>query len=171
MMKVDLDGKVALVTGAARGIGRAIADAMAANGARVVYADVDLATAREAAAAAPVSGAGTAIAIAMDVTDDAQVRQRVAEIVSTAGGMHILVNNAGTNTLHHRVNLDEFPRAEWDRILAVDLTGLYVVSQAGARVMRASGTGGRIRSEEHTSELQSRLQLVCRLLLENKKEK
>jgi NAD(P)-dependent dehydrogenase (short-subunit alcohol dehydrogenase family) len=59
------------------------------------------------------------------------------------GGLDILVNNAGTNTLQHRVNLDEFPRAEWDRLLAVDLTGLYVVSQAGARVMRQRG-GGRI---------------------------
>ena len=138
-MKVDLHGKVAVVTGAARGIGRAIADAMAANGARVVYADVDLAAAREAA-----GGVAGASAMAMDVTDDAQVRDCVGRVVAEAGGLHVLVNNAGTNTLHHRVTLDEFPRAEWDRILAVDLTGLYVVSQAAARAMRAAGGGGRI---------------------------
>ena len=138
-MKVDLQDKVALVTGAGRGIGRSIADALAANGARVAYADVDLPAARAAAGAAP-----DAIALAMDVTDDAQVREAVGRVVSELGGLHVLVNNAGTNTLHHRVTLDEFPRAEWDRILAVDLTGLYVVSQAAARVMRAAGTGGRI---------------------------
>lgn len=138
-MKVDLHDKVALVTGAGRGIGRAIADALAANGARVAYADVDLPAAREAASTNP-----GAIAVLMDVTNDAQVHDVVGRTASDLGGLHVLVNNAGTNTLRHRVNLDEFPRAEWDRILAVDLTGLYVVSQAGARVMRASGAGGRI---------------------------
>jgi 3-oxoacyl-[acyl-carrier protein] reductase len=141
-MQVDLRDRVALVTGAGRGIGRAIGDAMAANGARVVYADVDLEAARAAAGAAP--GAAGAVAVAMDVTDDEQVRACVGRVVAEAGGLHVLVNNAGTNTLHHRVNLDEFPRAEWDRILAVDLTGLYVVSQAAACAMRAAGTGGRI---------------------------
>jgi NAD(P)-dependent dehydrogenase (short-subunit alcohol dehydrogenase family) len=136
-VKVDLTNKVALVTGAARNIGRAIADAFAANGARVVYADVDLAPAQEAAAQA----GGTAVAL--DVTRDEQVQDVVARVVRDLGGLDILVNNAGVNTMKHRVNLDEFPRAEWDRILAVDLTGLYVVSQAGARALRARG-GGRI---------------------------
>jgi NAD(P)-dependent dehydrogenase (short-subunit alcohol dehydrogenase family) len=136
-VRVDLTNKVALVTGAAHNIGKAIADAFAANGAHVVYADVDLPPAEEAAARA----GGTALAL--DVTRDEQVQDGVARVVRDLGGLDILVNNAGINTLRHRVNLDEFPRAEWDRILAVDLTGLYVVSQHGARALRARG-GGRI---------------------------
>ena len=62
-------------------------------------------------------------------------------MVADHGQLDILVNNAGINTLAHRVTLDEFPREEWDRILAVDLTGLYEVSKAAARVMRARGSG------------------------------
>ena len=65
----------------------------------------------------------------------------INEVVSENGRLDILVNNAGINTLAHRVTLDEFPRDEWDRILAVDLTGVYEVSKAAARVMRARGSG------------------------------
>ena len=65
----------------------------------------------------------------------------IERVVSDHGQLDILVNNAGVNTLAHRVTLDEFPRDEWDRILAVDLTGLYEVSKAAARVMRARGSG------------------------------
>jgi 3-oxoacyl-[acyl-carrier protein] reductase len=61
--------------------------------------------------------------------------------VSEHGQLDILVNNAGVNTMAHRVTIDEFPRDEWDRILAVDLTGLYEVSRAASRVMRARGSG------------------------------
>jgi NAD(P)-dependent dehydrogenase (short-subunit alcohol dehydrogenase family) len=138
-MRVDLSNKVALVTGSARNIGRAIADAFAANGARVVYSDVDVALAEEAAAA----HAGCR-AFALDVTNDRQIETVIARIASELGGLDILVNNAGTNTLQHRVTIDAFPRAEWDRLLAVDLTGLYVVSREGAKAMRAAGRGGRI---------------------------
>lgn len=138
-MRVDLNSKVAVVTGAARNIGRAIADALAANGARVVYTDVDRAAVEEAASRHP--GCQAAV---MDVTQDDQVIQVIAGVARDLGGLDILVNNAGTNTLQHRVNIDEFPRAEWDRLLAVDLTGLYVVSREGARAMRAAGRGGRI---------------------------
>ncbi len=127
-MKADLSGKVALVTGAARNIGKCIADTFAANGAKVVYADVDLEIAQAAAAAT------SSTALRLDVTNDKEIHEQVARIVREFGSLDILVNNAGTNTAKHRVTLDEFPRHEWDRLLAVDLTGLYVVSQAGARV-------------------------------------
>jgi NAD(P)-dependent dehydrogenase (short-subunit alcohol dehydrogenase family) len=123
-MKVELTGQVALVTGAARGIGRAIADTLAANGARVVYSDIE----------APVSVNGTAKAL--NVTDEAQSERVVAEIVQEFGRLDILVNNAGVNTLKHRVNIDQFPTEEWDRIVAVDLKGVYLVSKAAARAMR-----------------------------------
>lgn len=137
-MKVDLTNKIALVTGAAQNIGKAIADTLAANGARVVYADINEAGARRAAAASP-----GCVSMALDVTNDAQVQSVVAQIARDLGGIDILVNNAGTNTTT-RVTIEDFPRSEWDRLLAVDLTSVYVLSQAVARVMKGKGSGGRI---------------------------
>jgi 3-oxoacyl-[acyl-carrier protein] reductase len=133
-MKVDLSGQVSLVTGAARGIGQAIADCLAANGSRVVYADC--ADAGPAAAKSPGS-----LALRMDVTNRVEIDAAMRRTVEEFGRLDILVNNAGINTLQHRVPVDEFPREEWDRILAVDLTGLYEVSQAAARIMRKQKSG------------------------------
>ncbi len=127
-MKVDLSGRVALVTGSARGIGQAIADHLAANGAQVIYSDVDEAGARAAAR----GGQG----VALDVTNAAQVEAVITGIVREHGRLDIVVNNAGVNTLAHRVPIDQFPDAEWQRILAVDLHGVFLVSRAAARVMR-----------------------------------
>jgi NAD(P)-dependent dehydrogenase (short-subunit alcohol dehydrogenase family) len=134
-MRVDLSGKVALVTGAARGIGKAIADVLAANCARVIYTDIDVVEAERSAAA---SGS---TAMAMNVTDQAQVQAVVAAAVERFGRIDILVNNAGVNTLAHRVPIDQFPVEEWDRIVEVDLKGLYLVSRAVVRGMRSQGDG------------------------------
>ncbi len=135
-MRCDLSGKICLVTGAARGIGRAIAEAFAANGGRVVYTDIDEAGAREAASA--VSGS---LWRGLDVTSTPDIESTIDWIVATCGRLDVAVNNAGVNTLAHRVTIDEFPRSEWDRIIAVDLTGLYEVSRFAARAMRAQGSG------------------------------
>jgi NAD(P)-dependent dehydrogenase (short-subunit alcohol dehydrogenase family) len=135
-MRCELGGTVSLVTGAARGIGQAIADRLASSGSTVIYTDVDESGAR--AAAAQASGAH---AFPLDVTRAEQITAVIDTIVSQHGRLDILVNNAGINTLAHRVTLDEFPREEWDRILAVDLTGLYEMSKAAARVMRKRGSG------------------------------
>jgi len=135
-MKVDLTNKVALVTGAARGIGQAIADLFAANGARVIYSDVDIETARRSAASAPDS-----TALALDVTDEKQIESAIGHIVKEFGKLDILVNNAGVNTLTARVPLDQFPRSEWDRILDVDLNGVFLMSRAAAGVMIKQGAG------------------------------
>ena len=135
-MKVDLSGKVALVTGAARGIGKAIADLLARNDAIVVYTDIDAATAAESASQSP-----GCVAMAMDVTDEAQVRAVVDRIVRDHGRVDILVNNAGVNTFEHRVPIDQFPRDEWDRLLDVDLTGLYLVSKTVGGLMRSQRSG------------------------------
>ena len=124
-MKSDLSGKVSLVTGSARGIGQAIADRLAANGSRVVYSDLDLAQTTAAAARSP-----GAVAFKMDVTRPDEVEEVIAKVVKDFGRLDILVNNAGVNTLAHRVTIDQFPREEWDRLLSVDLTGLYEVSRA-----------------------------------------
>ena len=135
-MTSDLGGAVALVTGAARGIGQAIADRYAANGAVVYYSDLVLEEARAAAARTP-----NGRALKLDVTSAADIAAAVQQITAESGRLDILVNNAGVNTMAHRVTIDEFPRAEWDRILAVDLTGLYEMSRAAAAVMRAQKRG------------------------------
>ena len=117
-MKCDLTGKVSLVTGSARGIGQAIADRLATNGSRVVYSDLDPADAAQAAARFP-----GALGVRLDVTRPEEIAGVIERVVGELGRLDILVNNAGVNTLAHRVTIDAFPRDEWDRILAVDLTG------------------------------------------------
>ncbi len=135
-MQVDLAGQAALVTGAGRGIGRAIADALAANGARVLYTDIDSAAAESAAASMPGS-----FAAALDVSDPAATQRGVAEALDRFGRLDILVNNAGINTLAHRVNIDRFPLDEWEKILRVDLTGLFLMSQAALVPMLRQKSG------------------------------
>ncbi len=152
-MNVHLDGQVALVTGAARGIGQAIADALAANGARVAYADIDLETARAAAAQSRGS-----LALRLDVTSEAEIDCALAEIGKRFGQLDILVNNAGVNTLAHRVNIDQFPTSEWERILRVDLTGLFQVSRAAARPMLERKSGRIINISSVLGLVPARLQ-------------
>ena len=135
-MQVNLSNQVALVTGAARGIGKSIADVFAANGAHVVYSDVNEEGAR-ASAAASANGE----ALALNVTDAVQVEAVIADIVRRHGRLDIAVNNAGVNTLAHRVPIDQFPDDEWQRILRVDLDGVFFVSRAVARVMRQQQSG------------------------------
>ena len=135
-MKCDLTGTVSLVTGAARGIGQAIADRLAANGSRVAYTDIDAAETGAAAARSPGS-----LALALNVTRPDEIDAALKQVLAQCGRLDILVNNAGVNTLSHRVPIDQFPREEWDRILAVDLTGVYEVSRAAARLMVAQKSG------------------------------
>jgi NAD(P)-dependent dehydrogenase (short-subunit alcohol dehydrogenase family) len=124
-MKSDLSGKVSLVTGSARGIGKAIADRLAANGSTVYYTDRD-----------EVSPGPGGRALRLDVTSADDIAAAVRRVEAEAGRLDVLVNNAGINTLTHRVTIDEFPRAEWDRILAVDLTGVYEVGRAFVPLLR-----------------------------------
>lgn len=128
-MQVDLQGRVALVTGAGRGIGKAIAEALVANGAIVYETDLTL----------PDSPRS----LKLNVTDPAQIAEAMATVEREQGHLDILVNNAGINTLAHRVNIDEFPPDEWDKILAVDLTGVYNVSRAAIPLLRKAPADGR----------------------------
>jgi 3-oxoacyl-[acyl-carrier protein] reductase len=152
-MKVNLADKTALVTGAAGGLGRGITTALAANGARVIVADINIEAAREATAACP-----GAQPLRFDVTDEAEVERGVQEIVQQHGRLDILVNNAGVNTLAHRVNIDQFPTEEWDRILKVDLTGVFLVSRAAARQMVRQKAGRIINISSVLGLVPARLQ-------------
>jgi len=153
MMNVDLSGRVALVTGAARNIGKAIADVYARNGAQVVYADVLAEEAAQAAARYPGCRPAT-----MDVTDPRQVEEVIDRTVKDLGRLDIVVNNAGTNTEKHRVTIDAFPLEEWDRLIKIDLTGLYLVSKAAARVMKTQGSGRIINIASVLGLVPARLQ-------------
>jgi NAD(P)-dependent dehydrogenase (short-subunit alcohol dehydrogenase family) len=135
-MKVELANRVALVTGAARGIGQAIADTLADNGAKVYYSDVDAAEVRRSAAAKPGS-----VAVDLDVSNEAQIQTVTDQILRDEGRLDILINNAGVNTMRHRVPIDQFPRDEWDRIVQIDLTGLYLVSRVVSGEMRKQKWG------------------------------
>lgn len=137
-MDVKLDNAVALVTGAAKGIGKAIAEALARNGARVVVADVDEVGAKQTASSLPNS-----MALKMDVADEAGVNEAIRQIASSMGRIDILINNAGLNT-NKRVNINEFPTDQFDRIVNVDLRGLFFVSRAVSQLMIDQGGGGRI---------------------------
>lgn len=140
-MKVDLSGRVALVTGAGRHIGRAIADAFVTNGAIVIYSDIDEDAARVAAQHRPAIAFAQTEAVRLDVTDEVAVNAVISGVVKRHGRLDVVVNNAGINTSAHRVTVDRFPKVEWDRILDVDLTGLYLVSKAAAGVMIDQGCG------------------------------
>jgi NAD(P)-dependent dehydrogenase (short-subunit alcohol dehydrogenase family) len=119
----------------------------------VVYADIHLDSA--AACAAEVPGA---FAVRMDVTDEASVGAAMEEIVARAGRLDILVNNAGINTMSHRVNIDDFPVAEWERILRVDLTGLYLVSRAAIPLLRKADSSRIINIASVLGIVPARLQ-------------
>ncbi|MCB1489856.1 MAG: SDR family oxidoreductase [Bauldia sp.] len=137
-MDVDLGGRVAFVTGAAGGIGRATVRRLADCGAAIVVADINGDGAREVAAELP-----RAIAATVDIRDQAAIDAAIAATLDAFGRLDILVNNAGVNTFKDRVDIDAFPVEEWHRIIGIDLDGLYLMSKAAAKPMIAAG-GGRI---------------------------
>ncbi|MBM3187958.1 MAG: 3-oxoacyl-ACP reductase FabG [Chloroflexi bacterium] len=141
-MKVDLAGKVAIVTGGANGIGRAIVDALSGNGAHTVIVDIEE-EAAQAAVREVTEGGGSCVSIPGDVADGAAMERMAQEVRARFGHTDILINNAGINTKTGRVPIHEFALEDWERILAVDLTGLYLTSKAVIPMMLASG-GGRI---------------------------
>ena len=136
-----LDGKIAVVTGGAHGIGRAAVTALAAAGAGVAILDRDAATAETTAKA--IAGATEAasppISVhAADVGDEAALERAFATIVQHRGGVDILVNSAGIGLRHPAV---DHPIADWDRVIAVNLTGVFLCSRIAARNMISRGGG------------------------------
>jgi len=133
----DLTGKVALVTGAASGIGRAIAIAYAGAGASVAIADI----AHDRAMQVAADIGGRAIGIGMDVTDEAQVEDGFARVERELGPVDILVSNAGVQVISPLVDLSF---ADWKRMLAIHMDGAFLTSRAAMRQMVASGRGGSV---------------------------
>lgn len=134
-----LRDRVALITGGSRGIGKAIARALAAQGARVAICARDGEAARKAADEISPGG-GRVLAFRADVTDRGHVRTLLREIAARWGQIHILVNNAGINA---RIPIDSEDEARWLEVLTVTLVGTYYVTRETLRVM-PSHDGGRI---------------------------
>ena len=145
----QLQDKVAIITGAASGIGKEIARRFAEEGAKVVVADLMLQAA--AATVAEFTSAGhTALAVAMDVSDEAAVEAGISITVATYGKVDILVSNAGIQIVRP---LHEFPYAEWKKMLAIHLDGAFLTTRACLKHMYAAGTGsiiyiGSVHSKE-----------------------
>jgi pyridoxal 4-dehydrogenase len=134
-----LTGKTALVTGAAQGIGKAIATRLAADGATVIISDVNA----EGGAAAAKAIGGKALAIAADVSDEASVKALFKEIEAKTGGVDILVNNASIVPF---IAWDDVDLAHWQKIISVNLTGAFLVTRAATDQMRANKKPGRVIS-------------------------
>jgi 3-oxoacyl-[acyl-carrier protein] reductase len=152
-MKVDLEGKFALVTGAARGIGRSIAETLAANGATVAYADINFTGVKQAAAKSQ-----GALALEIDISNEQSVESALAKVMKQFGRLDILVNNAGVNTAKHRVNIDQFPLEEWNRIVNIDLMGTFLVSRSASRIMLKQKDGRIINIASVLGVIPARLQ-------------
>ena len=137
---MKLHHKVCLVTGAASGIGKEIAVTYAREGGRVAIADLNLEAAESAADQIRQAG-GTAMALPMNVTDEAQVDTAVARIVEAWGTVDVLVSNAGVQIVHP---VEAFPFADWKRMLAIHLDGAFLTTKAVVPLMQKSGRGGSI---------------------------
>lgn len=137
MSRFDLDGKVAIVTGSGRGLGKAIAAALAEHGAAVVTcsrtADEAEATAQEIRDAG-----GRAAATTVDVADRASCEALIAFTVDTFGGLHVLVNNAGTDFIQPA---ESYAAGDWDEIIRINLGGYFHCAQLAAQHMLAHGGG------------------------------
>jgi 3-hydroxybutyrate dehydrogenase len=134
-----LENKVALITGAASGIGRDIAEVFVREGAQVVIADLNQAGAD--AAAAELGGPSKALAVAMDVTNEEAVDTGVAKAIAVYGRLDVLVSNAGIQTV---APLDQFDFAKWKQLLAIHLDGAFLTTRAALRQMYKQPEGGSI---------------------------
>lgn len=137
---MQLAGKVAIVTGGAKGIGYAVAEALAARGAAVVIADV--AGAEAAASRLSVKGA-RAVSVAVDVASESDTAGMAAAAISSFGGIDILVNNAAIFASLTPKPFEEIDPAEWRRVMDVNTTGVFLCTRAVLPAMKAGG-GGRV---------------------------
>jgi NAD(P)-dependent dehydrogenase (short-subunit alcohol dehydrogenase family) len=140
-----VEGKIALVTGGAQGLGEATARMLVSHGARVAITDVNGEGARAIAADINRKNPGAAIAITHDVTSEDQWRHAIDETVKAFGGLHVLVNNAGISLVK---SVEDLTLEEWHRVHAVDLDGVFLGCKAAiapmARTVKDTGLGGSI---------------------------
>ena len=138
----ELSRRIALVTGAAGGIGRAVALRLAAEGAHVVVTDVDAAGARKVAEEViAAQGGGRALGLGLDVTSESSVRTALEAVVLAYGGLDIVVSNAG---IAHSAPVDRMALADWERSFAVNSTGHFLIARESMRVLKAQGLGGAL---------------------------
>jgi len=136
-----LEGKVALITGAARGIGRAIAEVYAEHGAKVAIGDLRLEECRQVVKGINARYPNSAIAIDLDVTVPKTITRAVDETVAAFGELNILVNDAGIHRPHYIV---DFPVEDWDLVYSINVRGTFLCTQAAAIQMIKQGKGGCI---------------------------
>jgi len=136
----SLDGKVALITGAASGLGKAIAELYAKNGAAVAIADINQQAADAAAAEIKAAG-GKAIGIAMDVTNEEAVNAGTDKTVQTFGSLDVLISNAGVQIINP---IDQFAFADWKKMLAIHLDGGFLTTKAALKHMYKGDRGGTV---------------------------
>lgn len=137
---MTLDGKVALITGAASGIGKRIAEVYAEHGAAVAIADLNLDGA-DATAQELVAAGGHAIGVKMDVTSEAEVDAGVAAVVKAYGKVDILISNAGIQIVKP---VEQFTYDEWKKMLAIHVDGAFLTTRACLKDMYSRGSGGAI---------------------------
>jgi 3-oxoacyl-[acyl-carrier protein] reductase len=137
MNQIDLQGRHAIVTGGARGIGYAISERLLASGAAVAIWDLDAAAL--AAAETALAGRGELVTVAVNVTEPAQVAAAVARTQAALGGLDILVNNAGIAGPNKKTW--DYSPEEWDQVIAVDLKSVFLCSRAVAPILKARGWG------------------------------
>jgi len=141
MIDYQLTGKTAIVTGGVSGIGLAVAQTLAASGARISVWDLKQ-DAVDATVAQLQAHGGQAIGVALDVTDDAAVEAAVQRTVKELGGVHIAVNNAGISG--PAASSGDYPVDGWQRVIDVNLTSVFLCQRAQIQAMRAAGSGGSI---------------------------
>jgi NAD(P)-dependent dehydrogenase (short-subunit alcohol dehydrogenase family) len=134
----NLDGKVALVTGAACGLGQAFAQALAAEGAAVALADLEFP--HKAVDKIKLAG-GNALGLVVDVADEISVTKCFARCADMLGGVDILINNAGIFTTLRPQSIHKIDMEEWDRVMAVNVRGTFLCSRTAARQMATRGYG------------------------------
>ena len=147
---MNLQDKSCIITGAARGIGRTIAERYVQSGARVAIADLRLADAEATAKELTGMGPGSAMGVEMNVTDEAAVNAGVEKVVKAWGGVDVLVSNAGIQIVHE---LQNFPYDDWKKLLSIHLDGAFLTSKACLPHMYEKGAGaiifmGSVHSKE-----------------------